>query len=75
MLSLLAEKFIKDDERLSKIKEMINMGAIAEMIREDNTIEIAKNFLKAGVAVEVVKASTGLDEATIERLQAELENE
>ena len=38
MLGLLAEKFIKDPEQLKRLKGMMSMGIIAEMIREDAII-------------------------------------
>ena len=72
MLQLLAEKFIKDSEILQKLKELINMGIIAEMIRQDHAIAIAKKMLIRDLPVEVISETTGLDEQTILNLQAEL---
>jgi len=48
------------------------MGIINEMIRRDNTVEIAKNLLRKGLSIELVSETTGLDEPTILDLQAEL---
>jgi len=72
MLQLLAEKFVKDAEMLKKLKEMISMGVIAEMIANDKAVDIAKNMLKEGLAISVVSKTTGLDEPTVLDLQAEL---
>ena len=50
MLELLAEKFVTDPELLNQLKGMMNMGVIAEMIREDaikdERIKITKKMLK-----------------------------
>ena len=75
MLHILADKFIKDKSQSSKIKEMLNMTRIGEMIREDNTIEIAKNAIKEGVSTDVIIKITKLDKATIQKLQKELQAE
>ena len=84
MLEMLAEKFVKDKEQLQRLKGLMSMGAIAEMIREDaiqegrlegkleGRLEIARNALKEGVAIEFVKKITGLEESTIRDLQSEI---
>lgn len=72
MLQLLAEKFVKDEAMLQKLKELINMGVIAEMIANDKAIAIAKNMLREGSSIEFVLKTTGLDEPTILGLQSEL---
>jgi len=72
MLKLLAEKFIKDQSVLQRLKELIGMGAISEMIVNDKVIEIAKNLLRKGSPVNFVSETTGLDESTVRGLQAEL---
>ena len=76
MIHMLAEKFVKDLNMLRKLKEMLNMGAIAEMIREDavkeDRCEIAKKLLKRGLSVLVVVEDTGLDESIVLDLKAEL---
>ena len=72
MIQLLAEKFVKDPEMLQKLKELINMGVIAEMIANDKAIDIAKNMLRKGSTVEFVSETTGLDEPTVLNLQSEL---
>ena len=51
------------------------MTRIAEMIREDKTIEIAKNALKKGMDIEVIAEITGLEKAKIQKLQKELQAE
>ena len=75
MLKILAEKFIKDEEILKKLKEMINMGRINEMIRDDaimaHNIEIAKNMLAEGLSVDVISKITKLDESVILSLKVE----
>jgi hypothetical protein len=76
MLHLLADKFIKDKDTLRKLKEMLSMGAIAEMIKDDavkeDRREIAKRLLKRGLTVSVVIEDTGLDEETVLDVKAEL---
>ena len=71
MLGLLAEKFIKDPDVLKRLKELINMGIIAEMIAHDRDIEIAKNMLRDGMGISAISRYTGLDEETIRNLQLE----
>jgi len=77
MLQLLADKFVKDENILRKLKEMLSMGAIAEMIRDDavkeRDSEIAKNMLKEGYSVKSICRITGLDEEIIRKMQAEIE--
>ena len=76
MLQLLADKFIKDKEIFRKLKELMNMGTIAMMIKDDAVLEerreIAKKMLKRGLAVFVVVEDTGLDEATVLEVKEEL---
>ena len=72
MIQLLAEKFVKDIDMLRKLKEMIRMGAIAEMLRDDAMIEVAKNMLNDGMGVSAISKYTGLAEQTIRELQKEL---
>jgi VIT1/CCC1 family predicted Fe2+/Mn2+ transporter len=83
MLGLLAEKFIKDPAALKRLKEMISVGVIFDMmqkdiqeeIQEDTKVEIAKNMLKDGVGISVISKYTGLSEPTVRNLKAELDNE
>jgi hypothetical protein len=76
MLKLLAEKFIKDVNTLQKLKELVNMGIINEMLANDAKInatkDIARNMLREGSSIEFVLKTTGLDEPTILSLQSEL---
>lgn len=74
MLYLMAEKFVNGAD-LENVKEMINMGAIAEMIIKDNNIVIAKKALRKGYDPLDIADLTGLDESTIKRLKEELESE
>ena len=78
MLELLAEKFISDKDQLKRLKGLMNMGAITEMIREDaireNATKIAKHMLKDNFLIEVIAKYTGLSEPTIYNLQAEMAN-
>ena len=81
MIGLLAEKFISDFATLKKIKELMSVGVIFEMMRDDGKvegkiegkIEVAKNMLKRKTPVEVVIEDTGLDESTVIKLQNEME--
>jgi hypothetical protein len=83
MLMLLAEKFIPDMEILRKIKELMTMGAIAEMIIEDARNDIimdekkvtARNALKKNLSIDTISFITGLDEAAIRDLQVQIESE
>ena len=84
LIGLLAEKFIKDKDILRKIKELMGMGIIFEMMREDGmkegikegikqtSIEIAKNLLKKGSAIEFVAEATGLEEELIAKIKSEI---
>jgi len=72
MLKILAEKFIKDLETLQKLKELISMGIINEMIANDKAIDIAKNMLREGATVAFVSKTTGLDESTVTKLKSEV---
>ncbi len=76
MLDMLAEKFIKDDETLAQIKEVLNMSAIAEMIREDavhdRDVTIARNAFKEGATLEFVRKITGLDTNTLKKVYEEV---
>jgi hypothetical protein len=81
MLQLLADKFVKDPEILHKLKEMMNMGTIAKMMRDDITkevieeygIEVARKMLKEGYSIQSIQKITGFDESTIRNLQAEMD--
>ena len=72
MLNMLAEKFITNKDELQRLKGLINMGVIADMIREDEKVEIAKNAIKKGLPIDTISDITGLDESTIRDLQAEI---
>jgi len=72
MLGLLAEKFIKDPDELKRLKELMSMGVIAEMIRDDAIKEVARKLLMRGISVEAVSEDTGLSEAIIRNLKAEI---
>jgi len=75
MLHLLADKFVKDPIMMQKLKEMISMSALTELIRQDaikeGAIDIAKKLLRRGISIEAVKEDTGLDEPTVVELQKE----
>jgi hypothetical protein len=75
MLGLLVEKFVTDVDKLEKLKELLNVGKIFEMMRNDVTVEIAKSLLKNGVDINIIIKSTGLSESIIHELQEEIENE
>jgi hypothetical protein len=76
MLGLLADKFITDENELKKLKELISMSRLFEMVIEDalaeHKVEIAKNALNKGLSVEIIKDITGLDEIEIENLKLEI---
>ena len=79
MLGLLAEKFVKDPAVLKRIKELISVGVIFDMlsedIREDERIEIARKLLKRGMSISAVVEDTGLPESAVHALKAELDKE
>ena len=62
---------------LHTLKELINISTIATMIRDDavkeRDIEITRNMLDEGYPVKSIQRITGLDEAAIRKLQAEIE--
>lgn len=70
MLYLMAEKFVNETER-EKVKEMITMMPIMEMITNDTLIDVARKALIKGLSIEDVKDITGLDESIIKRVQIE----
>ncbi|MDR1663552.1 MAG: hypothetical protein LBR83_01325 [Clostridiales bacterium] len=45
MLELLADKFITDGKQLKKLKEMINVGALLEMLKEDAKLKAREEVL------------------------------
>jgi len=69
MIGLLAEKFITKPETLQRLKELIGMGVIFEMLREDVKVEIARNLLEDGDSVEKVIKITGLTREEVEGLR------
>jgi coenzyme F420-reducing hydrogenase delta subunit len=71
MLKILAEKFIKDLETLRKLKELISMGIINEMIVNDTKKDVVLNALKKGLPLDTIADITGLDESVILEIQAE----
>ena len=79
MLGLLAEKFVKDPAVLKRLKELMSVGAIFDMVREDamsdKAIEIAKNMLRDGVGISVISKYTGLPESIVRDLKSELDKE
>jgi len=75
MLGLLAEKFIENLETLRRLKEMISMGVIFDMMREDAMIDVARKLLKRGISIQAVAEDTGLSESIVRDLKAELDKE
>ena len=79
MLGLLAEKFIENPDTLRRLKELISVGVIFDMIREDarndKAIEIARKLLRRGISVLAVAEDTGLTESTVRDLKADLDKE
>jgi hypothetical protein len=74
MLGLLAEKFITDENELKKLKELISMSKLFEMVIEDalaeRNVEIAKSMLKDGEPFEKIIKYTGLTHEELEQLVA-----
>jgi len=71
-----ASKYLSKAD-MEKIKGVVRMTDLAVMIVEDaikdERMEIAKNMLRRNTPVGVVAEDTGLDESTVQQLQAELE--
>lgn len=74
MLYLMAEKFVNETE-LEKVKEMISMMPIMEMITNDTLIDVAKEMLRSNEPLFKIIQYTKLDESVIQKLQQELEIE
>jgi hypothetical protein len=76
MVLLLAEKFIADKEKLEKLKGVLDMMMVLEMVKEDLREEmnqkIVKNALEEGLSLDAIKRITGLTTKEIQELQAEL---
>ncbi len=74
MLYLMAEKFVNETER-EKVKEMITMMPIMEMIRNDDRIALAKRMMKYNEPLFKIIEYTQLDESVVKQLQQEFESE
>jgi hypothetical protein len=72
MLGLLAEKFITDENELKKLKELISVTALFELIQEDKAIEVAKSMLRDNFPINTIIKHTGLPASTIRILQDEI---
>lgn len=74
MLYLMAEKFVSETD-LEKVKEVISMVPIMEMITndaiKDDRIDIARKALAKGLSIGDVADLTGFDESVIRRIQTE----
>jgi hypothetical protein len=75
-----ASKYLNDNEteKLLEVLRMTDLGAmlVGDAVKDavkDNRVEIAKNALREGMPIRSIARITGLDEATIRRLQAEME--
>jgi len=72
-----SSKYLSKDEA-GQLLEVLKMTDLAEMLVDkvisEREIEIAKNALREGAAIDFVKKITGLDETTIKRLQMEIRN-
>lgn len=68
-----------DGDKLEKLVEVIRMTDLATILitdaKKEEKIAIAKKLLKRGISVEAIAEDTGLDESTIKKLQAELNQE
>jgi hypothetical protein len=72
---LIANKFIPDDE-YTKIIEVIRMAfednKLFKILENAKARDIAKNLLKLGVSVDIVKESVGLSDSDISEIQQNL---
>ncbi len=71
----LASKYL-DENEMNKLAEAIEMTDLATIVIEravsKDRADIAKKMLRRGISADAVAEDTGLDEATIRELQAEL---
>jgi len=73
-----ASKYLNEDEtkRLLEVLKMTDLGVMLVMDAvNERDIEIVKNSLNEGIPIRSISRITGIDEATIRRLQAELDIE
>jgi len=72
-----ANRYLNKNE-MSELKEVIKMTDLLTMILEEafeeRDIEMARKMLKEGLTKEIIRKITEVDEVTISRLQAELNN-
>ena len=59
--------------RMTNLGEMLVMDAVMDAVMDERT-EFAKKLLKRNTPIEIVVEDTGLDENTVLRIQAELQN-
>ena len=69
---LFAKSYVTETE-LAELKEVVRMTDLGVMLMMDEKKSIAKNLLRRGMSISDIAEDTGLDEATIKELQAELE--
>ena len=67
-----ASKYLHQNET-NKLLEVLRMTDLAVMLVENEIIKIAKNLLRRGISISAIVEDTGLNEATIQQLQAEIE--
>ena len=77
-----AFQYLTADEadKLLEVVKMTDLGArlsamLVKDISYENAIEFAKKLLKRNTPIEIIMEDTGLDESTIERLQAEMNHQ
>jgi hypothetical protein len=69
-----ARKFLSENE-MNSMEEVLKMSDLVVRLVESKATEIAKKLLKRGLSIMDVVEDTDLDEATVMRLQTELNNE
>ena len=73
-----ASRYLEENE-IDKLLEVLRMTDLGEMLVmdaiKDDRIEVAKNALLEGVPIRSISRITGIDEATIRRIQAEMDIE
>lgn len=69
-----AEKYLSKGE-LAGIMEVMKMTIVAEMLKNEEKIEMAKGMLRENISIDKIIRITRLDESTILKLKEEVDNE
>jgi len=70
-----AEKYLKDEAELNRIKEVARMTGIFTSLLTDEMIEVAKKAIEKRISINDIADLTKLDIETIKELKEQLEQE